>query len=168
MKQIKYINDPDEVMYVLRNLRDMDIIEIERTLDAPYDANAMFSAIYANTEVHNYVALINEEPVALFGLIEKRYSVPVGWCLGTDLFERAVAIVTRHVKRVILPDLKKRHIRHVVCVALTSRQDVGRWIRVFGGKPRSEFLGIDPQGEELTSWHWVDDERSSPDTNTVH
>lgn len=99
-------------------------------------------------------ALINDEPAAIWGVVEEQPTVWTVFAFGTDLWPRVVLSITKHIKRVLIPVLRSRGANLAECWALASHGQACAWLERLGAQSMCE-LPRGKHGEMYRLYAWV-------------
>jgi hypothetical protein len=100
-----------------------------------------------------WVALLNGEPVAAFGLMNFTYPVWMGWSFGTAKQRRAVPAMSKHFLAQA-PRLIEAGCRRIEVRAMRSHQKSTMWVRSMGAKHACELPDCGQNGETFDLWYW--------------
>lgn len=142
-----------DVLYVMRNLRDLDQIEASATShsDDPED----WARLIAGAGPFQWGVYLNGTPVALTGAMQRWPGVWSGWCLGTADFPRVALSVTRLIKRVMLPALFDSGMLRADAYALQSYAVTHKWLNFLGAKAEAALENWGKNGETFVSYVWL-------------
>jgi hypothetical protein len=100
-----------------------------------------------------WVATLNGEPVAAFGLMNFTYPVWMGWSFGTAKQRRAIPAMTRHFLAQA-PRLIDLGCRRIEVRAMRSHEKSSKWIISMGAKHVCEIPDCGQNGETFDLWAW--------------
>ena len=153
----------DSIRYVIEHLREMDRIEMAATSPTmdPWDItrSIMLGAHMV------FVAKHNDVPASCWGLMPMWQGVGFAFCFGTDDWGSVLLPMTRHVRRFMLPLLLDTGFHRIETRSLAARQDVGRWLEIFGAEAEAVMRGSGARGEDFILYRWLRDERQPAKKN---
>jgi hypothetical protein len=144
-----------KIDYVARHLRDLDRAELEA---AGSEINRLKYTIMRN-RVFAFCAKDLSGPIAVWGMLRWRPGVGAGFAFGTDRWGRALLPMVNHIRKFVLPFLRKsRDFHRVEALALAHRQDVARFMELIDARPEGLLRGYGCNGEDFISYRWLADE----------
>jgi hypothetical protein len=155
----------DALDYIAKNLRDADRRELSCT--SPTDDPSRFLAqrIMAHA-VYAFVAR-ERKPISAWGLVPLYPGVGSAFAFGTADWGRALWAMTRHVKRFMIPLVLDHGYHRIECRALASRDDVARWIALFGAEREAVLRSSGKRGEDFVLYRWLSNERRRTQSKNV-
>ena len=84
--------------------------------------------------------------------------VGYAFCLRHRRLGLAVLPMTRHVRRFMLPILLDNGYHRIEARSLADRNDVGRWLEIFGAEAEAVMRGSGARGEDFILYRWLRDE----------
>jgi hypothetical protein len=94
------------------------------------------------------------DPIAVLTMLrETPRSLQVGM-LATDEFPRIALPVTRYVRRVVDPLVRKAGFTRMECRCWSEHHDARRWLQVCGAKQEAEIPGYGASGETFIQFAW--------------
>jgi hypothetical protein len=154
--------DMSPLTFILEHLRDADHREIEAVRGKlnPFKLALEISKLATLHEGWLFWAKDTGEPVACLGAYPMTPSCAGCWAFGTPDWERVVRTVTKHIHRIMIPDLLKAGFHRAECRALASREDTRRWLTGLGWKAEAVLSEFGTRREDFTLFAWVADEQS--------
>lgn len=140
--------------WVAANMRAIDVDELMCQL--PPDAtktDAGMACFMATQDPWRWQALIDDSPVACFGVSQLTYPCWVGWGYGLPAMRRAMPEVTRFLKSQ-LPRLIEAGCRRIEARALKRHTDAHLWLAALGGTYRFDLPDCGRNGETFEFWSW--------------
>jgi hypothetical protein len=145
--------------YITRNLRERDQAECFACyVDTPDDLAAQTAA----QGVFQWVAWANDRPVASIGARNLWPGVWSVWAFGTDEWPSVVLLLTRHVRRAMIPALVRAGAHRVHCDALATHEDARRWLTALGAREEGVRRGLGRNGEDFVTYAWSRDDVPCP------
>jgi hypothetical protein len=150
------INDAtvEDLTYVGSWLAPDDREELALTRD-PDDYVSLADDAWRSTVCK--VALYDAVPVMAFGAKTDGRTALV-WGFKTDRAVPALAMVTKYIRRVMIPVLQDMGVRKAVCVVHPQNRASRDWLQILGFTPRATRRDIGTQGEEVVLF-----QRDEPD-----
>ena len=152
-----------DIRFVLHNMRDLD----RRELTATGCALEELPKIILARSVFVFVAVDGTIPHAVWGLMATRQGVGTGFAFGDKYWGKALPAIVRNIRRFVLPLLLRQNFHRVECLALSHREDVGRFLELIGAYPEAVLQQWGAGGEDFTSYRWLADEYRSERRSTV-
>jgi hypothetical protein len=149
----------ESVRHVAAHMRESDRIEIAATTPN-MDPVELAKRIMHNADMV-FVARNDGVPASCWGLMPMWPGVGYAFCFGTDDWGAALLAMTRHVRRFMVPLLLDTGFHRVETRSLATRQDVGRWLEIFGAEAEAVLRGSGARGEDFILYAWLRDERQS-------
>ena len=156
----------DTVNYVAENLREQDRIELSATAvddDLHLADRVMGFASAAFVSLDETLV-----PISVWGLCPLWPGVGSAFAFGTNDWGRALWPMTRHVRRFMIPFLLDHGYHRIECRALATRQDVGRWVALFGAEQEAVLRSSGKRGEDLILYRWLSDRRPADESAARH
>jgi hypothetical protein len=150
---------PQSVRHVVEHMRESDRIEISATTPN-MDPDELTSRIMLIADMV-FVARHNDVPASCWGLMPMWPGVGYAFCFGTDDWGAVLLAMTRHVRRFMVPLLLDTGFHRVETRSLATRQDVGRWLEIFGAEAEAVMRGSGARGEDFILYSWLSDEHRS-------
>lgn len=136
--------------YITNNMRAMDELEIFcqfKSDNVSENAKLLSDSIMTNC-ADKFIAKIDGQPVAAFGVQEKSPRRFIGWAFGTNKMRRAIPEVTRFIRSEILPALQIKANR-IEAESLSTHKDAHRWLKAFGAVPVCTLARVGKDGEDF-------------------
>lgn len=147
----------ESIRFVVDNMRAADRLELEAT--SPNISNGdLARGILAKSELV-FVALLDGEPVSCWGMIPMWPGVGYAFAFGTDDWGKVLLQMTRFVRGFMVAYLLDNGYHRIETRSLASRQDVGRWLKIFGAKAEAVLRGSGARGEDFVLYRWLAHER---------
>lgn len=142
-----------DILYVMQHLRDLDRIEASATSwsDEPVE----WAAITIAGGRFQWVAYLDEVPVAVLGAAPTWPGNWFAWCLGTADFPHVALTLSRHVKNFMLPALLNAGMLRMTAYAYADYEGAHRWLAFLGGKPEATLENWGKNGETFVSYVWL-------------
>jgi len=124
----------EDVRHIAEHMRPCDREEIFATQwdDDPAAFTERFCAVAMN---FCWVARVDDEPVALIGAVPQHPGVWSVFMFATDRFPEVKILLTRHVKRIIIPTLREDSKAHLAfCYSLDRHTAAHKWLECLGAK----------------------------------
>jgi hypothetical protein len=122
-----------QILHVTQHMRDLDWRE-QRALRWT-DDRASLAFDLASFDGPKWAALIDDEPVYVFGVepgVDAKLNV---WGFGTELFRRAAYEVSKFIKCVLVPTIEPEPGKaRAECLCLLEKEDAARWLRWLGAE----------------------------------
>ena len=138
------------ILYVCQNLREKDRLEIHATVPTWTGDSTELALGIINVGGDQWVARTPDRiPAAVIGATvyaDKPRCLSV-WAFGTDEWGKVVRLLTKHIKTYMLPQFKELGIIRADCRALSSRDDIRRWLSRLGAR-------AEPGLDGLTTYIW--------------
>jgi hypothetical protein len=144
-----------DACFVAASMRTQDWDEIAATGLAKSKTHAAVWFVEASP-VHAYIAYIQDEPVAVFGvcqIVEPHYWS--GWAFGTDRIKRAIPAITKFCLGTIKPDLLARGVRRVEVRSAVHHDISHRWLMKMGAQFEGIALDVGRNGEAYATYSWA-------------
>lgn len=151
------IDPPDfeSVRHIFRNARERDRREISLVCGF-WDEDA-----FAREMVDQWLlrgawggVFSDRDPVAVLTMLrETPRSLQVGM-LATDEFPRIAVPVTRYVRRIVDPLVRKAGFTRMECRCWSEHHDARRWLQICGAKQEAEIPGYGANGETFIQFAW--------------
>jgi hypothetical protein len=99
-------------------------------------------------------------PIAVLGAVEQWPGVWDVWAFGTEDFFRVGFILTRYVRKTLIPTLLAKGARRAHCRSLASHKAAHQWLRALGAtedcERRLKSWGKNGEDFILFEWHRAD------------
>ena len=116
--------------HIIDGLREQDYDEINAVVKMPY-ANLARHAIASSPDCA-FIAYLDNEPAAMFGISTLLSHVGQGWAFGTDKMRRTVPAMTRHGLNVIVPTLKAKGFHRIEVRTFVDHDLSHKWLAGMG------------------------------------
>jgi hypothetical protein len=140
----------DAVRHIANNLRASDREEIFATFWQD-DPEELVRRVFYLPEC-GWVATADGEPVAAVGVTPSHPGVWVAWAFGTDRFREAGLLLTRHVKRFIIPMLLRAGAHRCEASSIDGHTEAHRWLEGFGLVREATHPGRGRNGETFHTY----------------
>lgn len=141
--------------WIADNMTPEDQAEIMCQL--PPDAkrsDAGAACYFATGQGWGWNALIDDEPVAAFGLSQQTYTTWVGWMFGTKHMKRAVPDICKHF-RAQGPRLIEAGCRRIEVRTMKGHKQAHLLIRSLGAIHVTHLPDAGRNGERFELWAWT-------------
>jgi hypothetical protein len=143
--------------YIARRLREQDRIELAATSLSNDPATFLADRVMAHS-VLAFVARNDRAPVSAWGMVPLWPGVGSAFAFGTDDWGQVLWPMTKHIRRFIMRFLLDHGYHRIECRALATRQDVGRWVALFGAEQEAVLRSSGKRGEDFILYRWLSDE----------
>lgn len=147
----------NQILYVCRNMREMDRAEIFCTTDATSAEECTINIIQAarSGRLNGFVASLDCEPIALLGVCHMWQGVVTVWMFATDNFDKIALDLTKFVKRIMIPQfVNGAGVRRAQCFSMIGHVVAHAWLEVLGAKREGIAEGYGKNGEDFTLFAW--------------
>jgi hypothetical protein len=145
--------------HIAQNLREIDRVELSCTSPTDNPAEYLPDRIFAYAKWAFVTRDENRVALTAWGLVPMYPGVGAAFAFGTADWGRALWTMTRHVRRVMIPLVLDHGYHRIECRALASRDDVSRWIALFGAEREAVLRSSGKRGEDFVLYRWLSDER---------
>lgn len=153
--------DAGHIRAVLAALREIDAREMAA---CAIDLDKL-PAIIMRHKVFAFCAYSMEDgPVAIWGMVQRRPGVGAGFAFGTDRWVTALIPMLRQIRGFVLPFLVASDYHRVEAAALAFRFDVASFMELIGAEAEGTLQGYGTAGEDFISYRWLADEYCQPRT----
>lgn len=152
------------LLYILKNLRVDDQVEMEATQGETYPAE--FARMITNLDKRKglaWIAYHDERPAGVWGAYVMTPRCLSVWAFGTDDFRHVIRPVTRHIRIAMIPALLGAGYHRAECRALATRHDTRRWLNMLGFRAEAVLSGFGVRREDFILFAWTADD-AAPDT----
>ena len=143
--------DPGAAFFVASNMRASDAEEIAATRVA--DDRAQLAADAAGCAPFAWCAGVGE-PVACIGASFLWPGVWQAWMFATDAFATVGFPLTRWVRRVMIPGMKRAGAHRVHCYSIESHPEAHRWLEGLGAVHETTLPGYGKRREAFRVYAW--------------
>lgn len=143
----------EDIRYIAEHMREEDKKEIFATQysDDAYD----FTQKIASVSNCSWVAKVDDEPVALVGAFPMWPGVWSVFMFATDRFCDVRILVTRHIKRIMIPAIVKSSGLHLgFCHSLSTHTEAHRWLEYLGATKELELKDYGKNKETFFMFAW--------------
>jgi hypothetical protein len=144
--------------YIAENLREQDRTELSATAVSDNLTSYLSEKIMAHAEMAFVTFNERGVPMTAWGLVPQWPGVGSAFAFGTNDWGRALGAMTRNVRRFMIPFVLDNGYHRIECRALAHREDVGRWIALFGAKQEAVLRSSGRRGEDFVLYRWLSDE----------
>lgn len=152
----------DALDYIARRLREQDRVELAATSLSDDPSSFLADKVMAHS-IMAFVARSDRAPVSAWGMVPLWPGVGSAFAFGTDDWGQALWPMTKHVRRFMIPFLLDHGYHRIECRALATRQDVGRWVALFGAEQEAVLRSSGKRGEDFTLYRWLSNEHRHAD-----
>lgn len=96
-----------------------------------------------------------KEPVAIWGAMPLTRSCVSAFAFATDSWDTVVRSVTRHIWKIMIPELLRAGNHRAECRALAKRKDTERWLTGFGWRPEALLSRFGAHHEDFVLYAWT-------------
>jgi hypothetical protein len=143
----------EDVLLVAQNLRVRDQEEIFATRWT-HDPEHLAENV-VNTGAFRWGAYLDGKPVAMIGAAPLWPGVWSVWAFGTDDWSKAVRVLTKHVKRFMIPALEQANYKRAFCYALATHDDARRWLKALGAHEETTLANWGKNGQTFVCYCWL-------------
>jgi hypothetical protein len=138
-----------DALYVCRNMRASDLREASATShDGEPEALAM--SMIQSWGPFAFAALADDgTPVAVIGGTQQWPGVWTCWMLATDRFNEIGKVLTRWVKRAMIPQLIERGAHRIEAYSIDGHDTAHRWLRFCGAVQEARLRRYGRGGEDF-------------------
>lgn len=157
--------DRGMIRFVIDHLRDLDVVEMAACeMDfARLPDQIMRARVFAFCAYD-----INDGPVAIWGMLQRRTGVGAGFAFGTNGWDRAATTIVRNIRRFVVPYLLENGYHRVEALGLAHRNDIARFMTLIGAQPEAVLRSYGVHGEDFISYRWLADEHRSARAEEHH
>ena len=155
---------PIPLQYILANLRPADQEEIAAVRGEGFDTvhtSLMLCKLAETGQGWLFWRGDTGEPVAALGAYAMTPTCAGCWAFGTPGWDHVVRSVTRHIRKIMVPELLKAGFHRAECRALASREDTRLWLTSLGWKAEAVLSEFGVRREDFTLFAWTGDERKN-------
>jgi hypothetical protein len=143
-----------DLSYITANMRQEDKAESTAVLGPLHYMD--IAAIHLRDRA--YVVEVDGNPEAAFGACRIAGDhLWAAWSFGTKRISRAIPIITRFCRDVMVPDLLATDAQRVEARALASHFTAHRWLSAMGASLRCELPCFGRGGETFLLYEWTRD-----------
>lgn len=145
-----------DVSYIAANMNADDWRECEAQMPEGLPTSVI-AALSLQASPYAWVAMYRGDPVAAFGAAQAplRNWHWSAWMFGTAKSAKAVPIVTRHIKRVLIPALLGEGANRVEAISHVSHETAHGWLKSLGARQRCELPGYGRNNETYLLFEWT-------------
>lgn len=149
------IHDPvfADLLAIGAHLCEADRIELAATRD-PKDFNALATDAWRSPV--KYVVRDDGVPVMAYGALPIGDGQVVVWGFKTEQGWRAIPVVTKHLKRTMIPILQSQGIRSAICFVHVENTRSIKWLEYLGFKPEATLVGFGTHGEDMILYQRIE------------
>lgn len=136
----------DDVLYVVRNMREKDRQEIMATRFSEEPEDLATDAMMSEKFAWQWMYGIN--PVGVMGALPLWPGMWSVWMFATDDFPFVSFSMTRFARLVIVPTLR-RHAHRVECRTMETHVEAHKWLKFLGGEQESILKNYGKNGENF-------------------
>jgi len=151
--------DAGHIRAVLERLREMDAREMAA---CAIDLDKLPGIIMRHKVFAFCACHMQEGPVAVWGMVQRRPGVGAGFAFGTDRWGTALIPMLRQIRGFVLPFLVASDYHRVEAAALAYRSDVANFMELIGAEAEGTLQGYGTAGEDFISYRWLADEYCQP------
>jgi len=144
--------------HILQNLRPEDQEEMDAVHGRGWSVRLIADAIHHLAENNCGWMFWDDGPVAVVGAYKMTPTCAGVWAFGTAGWPRAVLRMTKHVRRVMVPELVRAGCHRAECRALFKRSDTKRWLTALGAEPEAVLSEFGTRREDFILFAWHADE----------
>jgi len=143
----------EALFYIAQNLRERDREEINATRWSETPESLAADTFACGN--FQWVAYLDDEPVASIGAFPGIPNVWTVWAYGTDKWPKVVKTLTRHVRRFMIPALENTEAVRVHCFAYDGHTDARRWLEALGATPETRLDNWGKNGQRFVLYSWT-------------
>jgi hypothetical protein len=102
-----------------------------------------------------WVAKLDGQPVAAFGVGMLNIAAASGWAFGTKRMKRAIPAITRYFYDAVYPTLVESGVRMVEARSLVSHIEAHRWMLANGAELVGGAFPYGKNGEAFMLFRWT-------------
>jgi len=141
-----------DLSYIAANMRPADRADCEAQLGPVH----YMELALAHLRDHAYVALVAGNPDCAFGACRLLGDhLWTAWSFGTARIGNAIPAVTRHVRRVMTPDILATSATRMEARAMATNVMACRWLKLMGAAERCDLPGYGRGGETFKLYDWT-------------
>lgn len=140
------------LLHVAENMRADDAREIFATRWSDYPDDVVRSIL--GTPWPRYVFAFDGFPTCAIGAMQLWPGMWSVWMFATDDWPRVALSVTKHARRVMMPDLVKAGARRASCASLDTHHSAHRWLESLGAEFDATMPGYGKGGETFFLFSW--------------
>ena len=140
-----------ELIHVCRNLRELSREEMYMTSEIE-EPDLLAEQMVGDRL--QWVAYHDGKPAAVIGA---RQAHPGVWNLygfGTDDYEHIMLEVTKHARRVMMPEVKATGAHRAQALSPADHVETHKWLRFLGAKEEARLGGFGKNGEDVLVFAW--------------
>jgi RimJ/RimL family protein N-acetyltransferase len=134
--------------YIVQNMRARDRAEIF-ALRWDDDEDAFIDMMMSVAGELWRIWTLDDEPVAVTGVVPVRPGVAIGAAFGTDKWRQVVRPMTRWAQTFIIPVLKGANYHRLEAYMLAANTDARRWVEHFGAEIEAVLRGYGRSREDF-------------------
>jgi len=143
-----------DVVFIARRIRALDAEEIFPLMPNPTPENLAMGSVQAGDLA--FVALADDgEPVAAFGAAWKRPLIYSVWMYATDRWMDVALSVTRHIRRVMMPEMIDSGAVRAECWTIETHEPAHRWLEVLGARREATVEDYGPLRKKYHCYSWT-------------
>jgi len=143
-----------DVTHIARNMRPRDREEIFATRYGEDTDKLAHDTL--STGPFQWCAVADDgEPIAVIGAHPRWPNVWSAWAFGTARWPEAIGLLTRHVRRFMLPALYNSGAARVDAMSLATHEDARKWLEFLGAKPKEKLDNWGKNGEDFVNYVWT-------------
>lgn len=142
-------NATSQIAQALRQ-RDKDELYALAWEEDPFDLARRTAAMGE----FQWIARWRSTPVASIGAVPVWPGVWTVWAYGTDEWPRVVRLLTRHVRRFMIPALMNAGAHRAHCYALRDNEDACRWLGYLGARMDAVLDNFGKNGQTFVIYSW--------------
>jgi hypothetical protein len=140
----------DALRCVCANLRESDRREIN-ALHWDEDPDRLVRSVLYCPDAA-WLAWIDSRPVAAVGATPMWPGVWSVWAFGTDEFRQVGLLLTKHVRRFIIPMIQRASGHRAECKTIEGHHEAHRWLESFGLQREGTHPGYGRNGETFHTY----------------
>lgn len=150
-----------DLVHVCAHARPRDVLELSALFPGDWNPAGFAEMVYRSS-TKGWLAYHEGVPAAAIGYSIAWTGVANLWAFGTESWPLVVKPLTRHVKKVMFPELAGMGVHRLQALALAGREDADRFIRFFGATLESEMKAIGKNREDFRMYRLLSHEYAHP------
>ena len=143
-----------DVVFITRRLRVLDEEEIFPLMFNASPENLAMGSIAVGG--YCFVALANDGcPVAAFGATLQKPAIFSVWMFATDRWPDVALSVTRHIRRVMMPEMIDAGANRADCWSMDGHDVAHRWLEVLGARREATLDDYGPTRKKYHCYSWT-------------
>lgn len=151
--KIEPLQGIEPLEHIIHNLRAQD--REEAFCQKAYDDPARLTReLFFGAGGMVWIAYSHNEPVAVVGALEIWPGVWSAWMLATDKFSKVGTLVTRFIRKRLIPTLNELGAHRCEARSLASHEEAHRWLESLGAVKEAELKRYGKNGQDFFVYRW--------------